>query len=60
MSFVLLPSRVAYARVTHGGLSDTEMQLAKFLTNSTRDPLNEWVYGMDQNEVPEWISFPDQ
>ncbi|OQV12525.1 PGAP2-interacting protein [Hypsibius exemplaris] len=52
--------REGYARISHGGLSDTELQLARFSIpvnlNSYRD--ND-VVGVDAAQVDRWKRFPD-
>ena len=51
--------RLGYARVSHGGLSDTEVQIGKFrLPDYEGEPDNDRMTH-DAQDVPEWTHFPD-
>ena len=50
---------MAYARISHGGLSDTEMQIGKFFMYDPPDD-REWDYSIDPADVPPWVQFPDK
>ena len=51
--------RLGYARVSHGGLSDTEVQIGKFrLPDYDGEPDNDRMTH-DAQDVPEWTHFPD-
>ena len=59
MSFMYPHFRVGYARISHGGLSDTEVQVGKFrLPDYPGEPDNE-VVTHNKDEVPQWTHFPD-
>ena len=50
--------RVGYARISHGGLSDTEVQVGKFrLPDYPGEPDNE-VMTQSPGEVPQSTHFP--
>lgn len=54
-----LYNRVGYARISHGGLSDTEVQVGKFrLPDYLEEPDNE-VVTQNPDEVPQWTHFPE-
>lgn len=57
--YQLCTCRLAYARISHGGLSDSEMQIGKFLTQK-EDSNSEWVYNVHPEDVPDWMSFPEK
>ena len=55
---LLFLCRLGYARVSHGGLSDTEVQIGKFrLPDYDNEPDNDRMTH-DSHEVPEWTHFP--
>ena len=57
---ILCTTRVAYARISHGGLSDTEMQIGKFMISSPPF-VEDWKYvTTDPKEVPSWMHFPSK
>ena len=52
------PKRLGYARISHGGLTDTELQMGKFrLTDYDGEPDHEELTYNPQ-EVPTWTHFP--
>ena len=57
--------RVAYARISHGDITDTEMQLAKFVTLDSALPVDyqsneDLYYHTYEKAVPESWQFPQQ
>ena len=52
--------RLGYARISHGGLTDTEVQVGKFrLPDYNGEPDNEQMTQSPQ-DVPQWTHFPAQ
>ena len=56
--FFILFSRTGYARITHGGLSDTEVQVGRFEIPADPDNYEDNVRTTtDPDEVPEHVRF---
>lgn len=50
---------MGYGRISHGGLSDTEMQIAKFYIFDPQE-VGEWEYLIDPANMPERLKFPSK
>ena len=51
-------TRLGYARISHGGLTDTELQVGKFrLPEYSGEPDNEKLT-YNPEDVPTWTHFP--
>lgn len=50
--------KLGYARISHGGLSDTEVQVGKFLIPKDPDQQDNLEMTQDPEKVPEWVHFP--
>ena len=57
---ILNSPRLGYARVSHGGLSDTEVQMAKFEIPDSKKFDDNDVLTTDKNDVDERIRFTDK
>ncbi|XP_065828002.1 PGAP2-interacting protein-like [Oscarella lobularis] len=51
--------RLGYARISHGGLSDTETQLAKFRIPESPDEKDNDKISINPSDVPQRIRFPE-
>ena len=56
--FFLQTTRLGYARVSHGGLSDTEVQIGKFRIQDYPDEPDNLVVTTNPSDVLEWVHFP--
>eukprot|EP00057_Strongylocentrotus_purpuratus_P030936 XP_783130.4 PREDICTED: PGAP2-interacting protein [Strongylocentrotus purpuratus] len=52
--------KLGYARISHGGLSDTEVQMAKFEIPKTRQFEDNDIIITDKNEIDESVRFSDK
>ena len=57
---VLLMFRQGFARVTHGSLTDTEMQIGKFKVKTSPDEKDNKKMVLDDSLVPGHLHFPKQ
>jgi len=46
--------KIGYGRITHGGITDTEIQMAKFLVGTGKDFSEE----ISESEIPEPLRLP--
>ncbi|XP_064404769.1 PGAP2-interacting protein-like isoform X2 [Halichondria panicea] len=51
--------RLGYARISHGGLSDTEVQIGKFRIPSSPAEPDHSTVTQNPEDVPAWTHFPD-
>ena len=51
--------RLGYARISHGGLTDTELQVGKFRLPDYQGELDNEEITYEPQEVPPWTHFPD-
>lgn len=47
--------KIGYARITHGGITDTEIQLGKFIIGTGEDNIEE----IEEEKAPEFSRFPE-
>ena len=46
--------KIAYGRISHGGITDTEIQIGRFLVGTNQDNLEE----INETAVPEHLKLP--
>lgn len=54
--------KIGYARVSHGGITDTEVQLGKFIVPTKDEDPNAWQWGKltSERKIPASWRFPDR
>ena len=60
MNVSMFPFRTGYARITHGGLSDTEVQVGRFEIPDSGEYQDNVKTTTDPEDVPKHVRFSDR